>query len=494
MSVSFCRKRRLAGDPAALERVELTDQFREDFEQIADDPIVPDFEQGRLRVDVDHQDLVRLLHSRQMLDPAADPHGDVLFRPYRHPRLTDLQGLRDPTAVDGLSGSRDRPPKAVREVLEQLEVLRVSEAVAAAHDDVRLLRSQAAFLGELIELEELCIEVLRRQLHPFVDDLAAAVRIVRRRHEHVPPDRGHLRPVLLAQDVGQALPSEARSDHVEVAFRVDVELHAVRGEPGLQDRMEPPSEVPSVLRSSEEDDLRLLPPDQLGHHLRVRPRTVDLQHRIGHDDHTVEAVPDRSFCKRVDAVAGQDPGEGRSPEIGESSSFADQLRAHVAEPARPSLQEHPDPVEMRLVLEHMAVRHGTTTRSRIRAARRARTDSFASPEKIRPARGGSRIVSTLATIVGELSSPTFFGSIPTSAQDQWTITPPRFTRIFPVNVGERGLLHPKFTVHREGMSVCHHSVPSSAVRRARTLPPTIWTSDTYVIWGRSRWPAIPGPT
>src|SRR5207253_1720432 len=116
-----------------------------------------------------------------------------------------------PTAVDGLSGSRDRPSKAVREILEQLEVLRVSEAVAAAHDDVRLLRSQAAFLGELIELEELCIEVLRRQLHPFVDDLAAAVRIVRRRHEHVPPDRGHLRPVLLAQDVGQALPPEARS-------------------------------------------------------------------------------------------------------------------------------------------------------------------------------------------------------------------------------------------------------------------------------------------
>src|SRR5207302_7258013 len=248
-----------------------------------------------------------------------------------------------------------------------------------------------------------------------------------------------------AQDVGQALPAEARSDHVEVAFRVDVELHAVRGEPGLQDRMEPPSEVPSVLRSSEEDDLRLLPPDQLGHHLRVRPRTIDLQHRIIHDDHTVEAVPNRSFCKRVDAVAGQDPGEGRPPEIGESSSLADQLRAHVAELARPSLQEHPDPAEMGLVFEHMAIRHGVTTRSRIRASRRARTASFASPEKVRPARAGSRIVSTLATIVGELSSPTFFGSIPTSAQDQWTITPPRFTRIFPVNVGERGLLHPKFT-------------------------------------------------
>src|SRR5437879_9227173 len=175
--------------------------------------------------------------------------------------------------------------------------------------------------------------------------------------------------------------------------------------------MEPPSEVPSVLRGPEQDDLRLLPPDQLGHHLRVRPRTVDFQHRIVHDDHTVEAVPDRSFSERVDAVAGQDPGEGRAPEIGESSSLADQLRAHVAEPARPSLQEHPDPAEMGLVLEHMAVRHWATTRSRIRASRRARTDSFASPEKIRPARGGSRIVAALEAILRRFNSSTVLVSI-----------------------------------------------------------------------------------
>src|SRR5207302_9490670 len=109
--------------------------------------------------------------------------------------------------------------------------------------------------------------------------------------------------------------------------------------------------------------------------------------------HTVAAIPDRAFRERVDAVAGQDPGEGRAPEIGESSSFADQLRAHVAEPARPSLQEHPAPAEMGLVLEDMVVRHGATTRSRIRASGRARAGSFACPEKIRPARGGSRIVS-----------------------------------------------------------------------------------------------------
>src|SRR6266550_4286648 len=101
-------------------------------------------------------------------------------------------------------------PKAVRELLEQLKVLRVSEAKATAHDDVGLLRPEATFLRELVELEELCIEVLRRKLYLFVDDLAAAVRIVRGRHEHVPPDGGHLRPVLLAQDVGQALPPEAR--------------------------------------------------------------------------------------------------------------------------------------------------------------------------------------------------------------------------------------------------------------------------------------------
>src|SRR5207249_2827500 len=87
--------------------------------------VVRDFEQRRLRIDVDDDDLLRLLHAGEMLDGTADADGQVKLRPDRHPRLADLQHLRYPTAVDGLARGRDRAAEQVRELLEHREVLRV---------------------------------------------------------------------------------------------------------------------------------------------------------------------------------------------------------------------------------------------------------------------------------------------------------------------------------------------------------------------------------
>src|SRR5437762_1486093 len=143
--------------------------------------------------------------------------------------------LRERPAVDGLARRGNRSAEPIRELLQQGEVLRVGETVSSAHDDVGLLGPQAPFLRELLELQERCVDILRFQLDRLPDDLTATIRIVRRRDEHVPPDGGHLWPVLLAQDVGQAFPAETWPDHVEVAFGVDVELDAIRGEPGLQE-------------------------------------------------------------------------------------------------------------------------------------------------------------------------------------------------------------------------------------------------------------------
>src|SRR5213594_2292198 len=429
-----------------------------------------------------------------MLDGTADPDGQVELRPDRHPRLADLQHFRNPAAVDGLARRRDRAAEQVRELLEHREVLRVPEAVATAHDDVGFLRSKAALFRELLKLLERRVDVRGPELDRLPDDFARPLRIVRWRDEDVPPYRSHLRTVLLAQDVGEALPAEARADHVEVALHVDVELDAVGRQAGLEDRVKAASEVPSVLRRAVEDDLRFVTANQLGHHLGVRSRTVNLEDWIVDDDHAVQAVADRVLREVVDSVSQEDAGQGRRPQVREAPAFADQLHAHVSQSLLAVLEEHPHPAEMGLVLEDVAVRHRAITRSAIKASRSCRTVSSGSPEKIRPARGGNFTVSTLATIVGELNSPTFFGSMPTSAHDQWVIRPPRSTRIFPVSVGSRGRLQPKFTVHRQGIVVCHHSVPSSAVRRARTFPSSIRISDTYVIWGRSKWPAIPGPT
>ena len=205
-----------------------------------------------------------------MLDGAADPDRDVQLRPHRHPRLPDLELLRDPPAVHGLAGGRDGPAEEVRELLEHREDLRISEAVSAAHDDVRLVRPHPALPDELLELEELRVEVRLTEFHDLVHNLPLADRIVMGREEHVPPGARHLGAVLLAQDVREGLPAEARADHVEVPIVVEVELHAVRGEPRLEHRMEPPAEVPPVLRRSVEDDLGLVEGDQGRHHLRER--------------------------------------------------------------------------------------------------------------------------------------------------------------------------------------------------------------------------------
>src|SRR5439155_17043020 len=137
--------------------------------------------------------------------------------------------------------------------------------------------------------------------------------------------------------------------------------------------------------------------------------SVDLEDRIVHDDHPIEAVADRLLGERVHAFPGEDSGEGRAAQVREPPPFADQLCAHVAEVPRASLQEDPHPAEVGLVLEPMAVRHGAITRSRIKASRRARTVSFGSPEKIWPGPSGRRIGSSLATIGGEFSNPTLFG-------------------------------------------------------------------------------------
>src|SRR5256886_1819458 len=416
------------GIESTREGVELANQFRDDLEQVADDSVVGDLEERGLRVDVDDEDLLRLLHPGEVLYGATDADRDVELRPDRHPGLADLERLRDPSAVDRLARRGDRSAEPIRELLQHREVLRVGEPVSSAHDDVGLLRPQASFLRELLEFQERRVGVLRAQLDHLADDLAAVLRVVRWRNEHVPPDGGHLRPVLLAQAVGEAFPAETRPDHVEISFGVDVELDAVRGESGLQDRMRSAAEIPTVLRGAEEDDLRFVPPDELRHHLSVRTRSVDLEDRIVHDDHPIEAVADRLLGERVHAFSGEDSGEGRAAQVSEPPPFADQLCAHVAEVSRASLQEDPHTAEVGLVLESMAVRHGAITRSRIKASRRARTVSFGSPEKMWPARGGRRVVSTLANDLGGFSNPTFFGSMPTSAHAHSPLTHPRFTR------------------------------------------------------------------
>src|SRR5207245_6168302 len=119
----------------------------------------------------------------------------------------------------------------------------------------------------------------------------------------------------LAEDVGQALPAETRSDHVEIPLRVDVELDAIRCQAGLEDRMEAASQVPSVLRGAVEDNLGLATPDELRHDLGVRSRSVALEERIVDDDHAVQSVAEGVRSEIVDSVSEEDAGERRVPQV-----------------------------------------------------------------------------------------------------------------------------------------------------------------------------------
>src|SRR5439155_22845761 len=150
--------------------------------------------------------------------------------------------------------------------------LRVHEVVAAAYADRGFLGTEAALFCELLELDERRVDIRWTELDLRRDDLAGPRPAVRGRDEDVSAHACHPRPMLLAQDVRQALPAEAGPDHVEVAFRVDVEFDAVGRQAGLENRMKSAPEVPAVFRGAVQDDLRLVAPDQLRHDLGVRAR------------------------------------------------------------------------------------------------------------------------------------------------------------------------------------------------------------------------------
>ncbi len=77
--------------------------------------------------------------------------------------------------------------------------------------------------------------------------------------------------------------------------------------------MEAAPQVPSVLRGTVEDDLGLVPPDQLRHDLRVWSGPVNLEERIVDDDHAVQSIAECIRCKNVDPIPEEDAGEHRVP-------------------------------------------------------------------------------------------------------------------------------------------------------------------------------------
>src|SRR5205085_9455479 len=91
--------------PSALQLLNLFRQHRHDLEQVADDAVVSDVEDGRFGVFVDGDDCGGVLHADEVLNRAGDAERDVELRRYSLTGGANLPVNGEPARVaDGARG------------------------------------------------------------------------------------------------------------------------------------------------------------------------------------------------------------------------------------------------------------------------------------------------------------------------------------------------------------------------------------------------------
>ena len=85
-------------------------QLVSQFVHVGNDPEVGVLEDGRLRVLVDGDDAVGILHACDVLESPADSHGQIDLRLYRLAGGADLPLLGKPQLVDHRPGAREHGP------------------------------------------------------------------------------------------------------------------------------------------------------------------------------------------------------------------------------------------------------------------------------------------------------------------------------------------------------------------------------------------------
>src|SRR6266487_3617637 len=135
----------LIGASAKNRLSQLFHQFRNDLEQVPDDPIVRHLEYRRFLVLVYGNDDAAVLHARQVLDRARDAHGDVELRRDDLAGLPDLPVIRHEPRVHGRARSPHRRAQLVGERFQDLEVVPRAHSAPARHHHA--CRSQLGSLG-----------------------------------------------------------------------------------------------------------------------------------------------------------------------------------------------------------------------------------------------------------------------------------------------------------------------------------------------------------
>src|SRR5215475_1706676 len=132
-------RRRLSRSSAALLGFDRLGQFGDDFVQIAHHAEVRELEDRSIRILVDREDVLRVLHSDLVLDRAGDARREVQLRRDRLTGLTDLRRVGVPAGVDDRAGRGDGAAHRLGQFLGQLEALGCAEAATAADEDVGVL-------------------------------------------------------------------------------------------------------------------------------------------------------------------------------------------------------------------------------------------------------------------------------------------------------------------------------------------------------------------
>ncbi len=128
---------------------QLLDDERDYLEKVPDDAVVGHLEDGGVRVIVDGDDAVRGLHAGQVLDGPRDAAGDVEPRANGLAGLAHLVAVGHPPLVHRRPRGAERRPQHLRQLLQELEVLRLAQPAPAGDDDVGVL--QLDRLGDVLD-------------------------------------------------------------------------------------------------------------------------------------------------------------------------------------------------------------------------------------------------------------------------------------------------------------------------------------------------------
>src|ERR1700710_6634 len=123
----------LSRSSAALLGFDRRGQFGDDLVQIADDAEIRELEDRRVRILVDREDVLVVLHPDLVLDRAGDARREVQLRRHRLTGLADLRRVGVPTGVDDRAGRGNGAAHRLGEFLGELESVSGTEATTATH-------------------------------------------------------------------------------------------------------------------------------------------------------------------------------------------------------------------------------------------------------------------------------------------------------------------------------------------------------------------------